>query len=431
MLFPVMLAISCLISWYRFVDLSRDDVRTSDFLATLYSERIQNSIQDVILQSEILANYVVLNNGDIPIEDVPYILELVYDEDIHIGITYAPNGIVEYTHPIESNQDFFGYNILEDELSKKDALEAVKTEKTTLSGPYTLTSGETGLLARNPVFLDIDGNHTFWGFIVIIIDPAGQFLEDIGILNIEELGYEFSIKSNYNGMDVELVQSTNFDSLKIETEQNFNIEQSQWHIALYNKESKPEIIGNVIFFFIISIVISVLLCLLIRNLEKEKANIYEQSLKDSLTKTYNRKGLMYQAKHNQDWKNNGFELFFIDLNKFKPVNDTYGHEIGDKLLIAFAARLQGHLKKGSFIARVGGDEFVVVIPKVNDDSICEQIKMRMIEISENPFYIDNYDLRISSSIGFARFPENGSFEDVLAKADKAMFEYKATYKKGR
>ncbi len=118
-------------------------------------------------------------------------------------------------------------------------------------------------------------------------------------------------------------------------------------------------------------------------------------------------------------------LMFIDLDKFKPVNDTHGHPIGDLLLKEVAKRILECLRESDSAARVGGDEFVVLLPVIEavPDAVAVAEKIR--HALNQPFMIAGHQLDISSSIGVAVYPEHGSMEKSLLKnADTAMYAAK-------
>jgi diguanylate cyclase (GGDEF)-like protein len=119
-------------------------------------------------------------------------------------------------------------------------------------------------------------------------------------------------------------------------------------------------------------------------------------------------------------------LMFVDLDRFKPVNDTYGHDIGDKLLMAVSTRLHGCLRDADTLGRVGGDEFVILLPDVKEigdaQAVAEKIRAQMVR----PFQIGSLELKSSCSIGIAIYPDHGGDELSLMKfADAAMYGAKA------
>jgi diguanylate cyclase (GGDEF)-like protein len=118
-------------------------------------------------------------------------------------------------------------------------------------------------------------------------------------------------------------------------------------------------------------------------------------------------------------------VMFIDLDKFKPVNDKFGHTVGDLLLKEVAKRLQDCVRKSDTVARLGGDEFVVLIPTIEDKHGDMVVAEKILNALAAPFCIDGHTLHISSSIGIAVYPQDGEDEKSLLKnADTAMYHAK-------
>jgi diguanylate cyclase (GGDEF)-like protein len=117
-----------------------------------------------------------------------------------------------------------------------------------------------------------------------------------------------------------------------------------------------------------------------------------------------------------------FALLFVDLDKFKPVNDTFGHGVGDELLIAVARRLRSCVRKEDTVARNGGDEFVVILNEVKQRGDGALIGGKILEELSRPFRVAGHDLEISCSIGISVFPDDGTnVETLMVNADKAMY----------
>jgi len=118
-------------------------------------------------------------------------------------------------------------------------------------------------------------------------------------------------------------------------------------------------------------------------------------------------------------------LMFVDLDRFKPVNDVYGHAIGDRLLVAAAARMRECLRESDTLARMGGDEFVVLLPHIETDHDAERVAERIRTALARPFLIDTHTLLISASIGIGIFPDDGNdHESLIKSADDAMYRAK-------
>ena len=145
---------------------------------------------------------------------------------------------------------------------------------------------------------------------------------------------------------------------------------------------------------------------------------------DPLTNLPNRRLLQQRLKEVMEGKVAQLALLFIDLDHFKPINDTFGHETGDVLLNMVAERMRHCVRERDLVARLGGDEFVILLPDTGDEAltVADHLHQRL----RHPFRIDEeQELRISSSIGVALYPEHGSDPKTLMHhADQAMYQAK-------
>ena len=118
-------------------------------------------------------------------------------------------------------------------------------------------------------------------------------------------------------------------------------------------------------------------------------------------------------------------LLFIDLDHFKPVNDTLGHQAGDRLLRAVAERLRNSVRKSDTVARIGGDEFTVVERGLADKRAALMLARKLVRAVGQPYMINGANIRIGASIGIAIYPDDGEdLQTLLCKADTAMYRVK-------
>lgn len=169
-------------------------------------------------------------------------------------------------------------------------------------------------------------------------------------------------------------------------------------------------------------------CQDITNRKQAEAEIQQMAYHDSLTGLPNRKlfsdrmGVaLAQARRDQK----GVAVIMLDLDNFKDVNDTLGHDVGDRLLIAAAERLSAALRKSDTVARFGGDEFVLVLPDLKGEEDVTHVARKIVEAFRKPFLIDTHQLIVTTSIGIAVYPQDGTTEVILLKnADIAMYQVK-------
>jgi len=117
-------------------------------------------------------------------------------------------------------------------------------------------------------------------------------------------------------------------------------------------------------------------------------------------------------------------LMFLDLDRFKNVNDTLGHSVGDQLLMAVSQRLKTTLREEDTLSRLGGDEFILLLPDATEEG-AREVAMKLIEAAAQPYQIDQYELINTISIGIAIYPQDGAdFETLSKNADAAMYRVK-------
>jgi len=115
-------------------------------------------------------------------------------------------------------------------------------------------------------------------------------------------------------------------------------------------------------------------------------------------------------------------VLFVDLDRFKLVNDTLGHRIGDLLLQVVADRLRELLREGDTVSRVGGDEFVLVLPDLHSTDAASEIAHKLLDALAQPYLIDGHELLATPSIGISNFPKDGNeVGTLISRADAAMY----------
>ena len=162
---------------------------------------------------------------------------------------------------------------------------------------------------------------------------------------------------------------------------------------------------------------------------KRQEQLHHMANYDPLTNLPNRYLFMTLAEQILSFskrKNSKAVISFLDLDGFKQVNDVYGHEIGDNILKQVADRLEKQLRQSDAIARIGGDEFVVVFSDIDMISDAQQLFDRILKALEEPFVVNGHLITIGASIGASLYPDHGEEVEMLVRhADAAMYRSKA------
>ena len=163
--------------------------------------------------------------------------------------------------------------------------------------------------------------------------------------------------------------------------------------------------------------------------EHAKHELRQLAYNDSLTGLANRVSLLEQLSRSlvsARREKRLLGLLYLDLDRFKDINDTLGHSVGDRLLQYAAEQLRGAVRQTDLVARLGGDEFTILVPDLKRDQAAGQIATNILRrLAENPFIEDGREIRVGASIGIALFPKDAiDSEGLLACADAAMYEAK-------
>ena len=427
-LYAVVLAIGVLlvvllVGWLAWIDAqaSHDKaLRTS----RVYGAHVESVLGDLFHKTDILEAIVVTQDGELSEETFLSLAESL-GEGIGIrSIQCLPGGVVRYLHPLAGNEAVLGDNVFSDPYRKVDAQLAVDTKSITLSGPYELTQGGIGLIARNPVFLQNErGEDEFWGFTVIVLDMPDA-LEPVGLAELASEGYRYELLASSEEGDSLVVDASEEPPSEDAEEYDVSVPNHTWKLRLSPADGWVNV-DMLACIGVLGLSVSVLLAVVVRQEQKSRSLLGDQATTDVLTGLRNRR---WFSETVEQWcaapNPRPFWLLYLDLDGFKGVNDTRGHRWGDMLLAQVARRFEEACGEGCELARLGGDEFVAALPG-SDRAATRQVEARLRHALDEPFCIDGCDLSISVSIGVAAFPEDGAtYDELLHAADQRMYEEK-------
>ncbi len=423
--FFIMLIIGIIGSTYAGMSAFKEVEQNEYTLNQRYEAHLTEAITSAVLFTDILDTVICNHGGEISQEEFESIAKTISDSSFIHAVSYAPQGIVTHRYPLNPNNPALNVNFFEDEHTKASVLLAYETQQPVISGPFNLLINGFGITIRNPIFKEGE----FIG-IVSVAMLVDELIKHIGLSTLVDIGYEYRLSTTYQGEKIVATESEAFTPGVVEADEfdvagayMSDVAQSTWRLTLYDNERYIQSITYGLFWFFAVLAVNLFIFYFLRKAEKHREKIQTEMETDPLTGISNRLKLE-NFLHDVSGALS-FGVFFIDLNKFKPVNDTYGHDTGDQLLIAYSKRLKENSTQDTLVARLGGDEFVLVAPNVSDEKTAKIIATRIKDLSEQTFSINEISINISASIGWALSSERDSPKTLLEKADAKMYEQKS------
>ncbi len=429
-LYCCMFLLTLLFTYFKAQDLFDESERKVTSLSKGYAERIQAVVHQVIGDAQKLEKIFKLYGDNITKKEFEDVAAIIFNDSYFLVISYQPDGIVKYVYPPEPYQWYVGMNLLERDDTKVDALYAKNSGRTVFSGPVKIVDYE-GIIARRPVLTEVDNRQVFWGFVTIGFDSKKFLTNIIEVQTLTNFNYEYAIETVYQGKHIPVLKSTNFEKEKA-TKRVLTVGDQTWLFYLYDKNASKNFLITILFYFFIYFSMSTAIYVILRKYEIKSQNAKKMSYIDALTKAYNRKIVDEYMEHFENEIQKGFSLFYIDLNDFKPVNDIHGHEVGDRLLIAYVERVKHKFKQSTIVVRMGGDEFAIILNENLNEKAIASVTQRIEVLSKDVFTINGIAIHISASIGHAQYPADGdNITEILAKADEKMYAWKRRVKAER
>lgn len=353
------------------------------------------------------------------------------------NLQLAPDSVIKHIHPLEGNEKALGHNLLEDDRRRKEAHLAIKERKLTLAGPFELIQGGVAVIGRNPVFIEEGGEEKFWGFASALI-----FLDDLlAVTDLKQLegdGYQFQLARKHPDTgNWEVFASSKAEIDGISASVPINIPNSYWTLSLSRPlpnrpMNQTEGIGLSV---LVAGVLALLLAYILREpdrlrglIEEKTQQLNELAFYDVLTGLVNRRLFIQQLEQEvKALQRNGKKaaLMYLDLDDFKKVNDTLGHNAGDQLLVEVAKKLKGTMRSSDIICRLGGDEYAILMMDVTDSQDCQKISEKIITSVSSEIILEGISLTVGISIGITIIPDDSNtIREMLNSADLALYESK-------
>ncbi|MFM2587879.1 diguanylate cyclase domain-containing protein [Vibrio sp. TBV020] len=405
--------------------------RAKEELSIVRSELEAAIVSDIYVSNSLSA--LVAANPEFEFSGWDLIASSILRKSRHVQVIgLAPDDVIEFIYPLEGNEKAIGLDYRTIPSQWRTVKKAQKIQEIFISGPVNLVQGGRGLIARVPIFSDPPYNTAYWGVCSVIISLDSLF-SDAGIA-----AFEHKYRIAMRGIDSSGIDGEVFYGLQKTFDNAFVVEAvhfpyGSWAIAA---AVEGDLLANSPWYRVHAVrmlgypMLAVLIIAFVATYRLyTQAN--RRSLHDELTHLPNRRYFMYtlsehfDAALRSDHKDR-FAILNIDLDKFKHINDTYGHGAGDKVLIATAERLKSVLRSSDLVARMGGDEFLILLPRIDRVEDVDVINIELQKaVCHTPVIFEQNLITISVSVGFALYkPELKDVDDMLRLADIRMYEEK-------
>jgi diguanylate cyclase (GGDEF)-like protein len=395
------------------------------------SLRINEVISRLLYKTNSLA--MMLINGEGVVENFDRIAPSIVDDPAILNILIAPDGIVSNVYPMDNNNDaIMGWDFFSDNPGNREAIAAINSGALMLGGPFKSAQGIYVLVGRLPVYIDTQTEkQKFLGLVSVTLKfPQALDAAELGIFQAHKLAYElWRINPDTNERQV-IASSYEFArSGSRYIEKYISIFNADWYLKVWPIRtwySYPENIALIA----AGLLISLLVMFVMQNnvsLKKMKLVLENMAKCDPLTGIYNRRYFMERSlidiERVRRLNENSFIILF-DLDKFKNVNDTHGHIIGDSVLLDVTSRIKAAIRPYDLFARYGGEEFIIYASGVDKNGILDMAERLRLSLYEKKFEYESVCVELTASFGVADIDDYDISKAVL-NADKAMYKAKS------
>lgn len=388
----------------------------------------QNNLDDFFQTSENIAigyEAFYLSSEYVSTEEANnYLSHITKDfDDYLLSIGIIKDTTLIYNYPIEGIESYIGIDLTKKEEYKDYILSIKNNLRTEFIGPISLLQGGIGYSINIP----LTNNNEYWGMAAIILDSEKINNKILDLASESQLDIAIYYDNNESSPFVGDPDILNKSPYKFEGSNKFN-----WVIYALSTSDITDYVFIKFILSIIGILSSFIITFMYLLDKKTSFNLKYSTTHDPLTDLYNRRYLevVQDTITKEALKSNlGYGLLHIDIDNFKNINDSFGHTVGDNVLREISRVLKNISRKSDLVFRIGGDEFLIIIPFIQTKD--DLIMMRERFESEFP---NEFDYSICPdfdgiSIGIALFSnDDHTFDDILKRADMNMYEVKKEHK---
>ena len=395
---------------------------TQAFAAELRA-RCDRELNSVLYLASGLTGYLVVRHNNLDPTEINRILAAVYEYARHVrNFTIAEGYRINYVYPRQGNESAIGVDYRRMNAQWPSVKRAVDSRKVVLTGPVNLIQGGVGLIYRSPIFVD----DAYWGMLSTVVDIPS--LINAVTSEVDGHDYDYAIRTNEINVasggllmgNAELFADPS--AVQIEAK----LADGSWTYAVRARHH-----GRTALFWAargIAWILAILTGFFVQTILRQRYELAHLAGYDALTGLPNRRlfdDRLEQAIYRRDrTEDQQLAVLFVDLNDFKPVNDRFGHRVGDEVLRKTATRLRDEIRIGDTVARWAGDEFIILLDGTTREQtslLVERLQQRIAE----PFSAREMPFSVSAAIGVAFCPGDAvTAAELLSIADQRMYDNK-------
>jgi diguanylate cyclase (GGDEF)-like protein len=394
------------------------------------SFRINLIISKLLYKTNTLASIVLQGNGST--DDFDLAAPVIADSPAILNVLLAPDGVVTNVYPIEGNENLIGLDFFSEGAGNNEAAAARDSGQLVLGGPFKSVQGSEIMTGRLPVFIDTPNEkNKFWGLVSVTL-KFPQVLQDAELDILKNSGFSYElwrINPDTNQRQVILSDYKHAPTNTHFVEKHISIYNADWYLKVWPIQSWYSYPQNLMF-IIAGFLVSFLVLFVMQNnheLRQIKSTLEDMARSDPLTGIYNRRHFMDISQMNLErarrLNRDDCYIVLFDLDKFKMVNDKYGHIAGDKILVETTSRITANIRPYDLFARFGGEEFIIYACEIGRDCVFELVERLRLCICGKAFEYEGAILCVSASFGIARI-ENYDIKKAISHADKALYAAK-------
>ena len=347
------------------------------------------------------------------------------------NVAMAPGNVITAIYPVAGNEATLGLRYADHPVQSEAVRRAMQTRRTVIAGPIALVQGGSGLVSRTPVFLrGRDGaDSRYWGVVALAVD-VDQLFADIARIGHRN-AVAIAVRRHDAGQAPAPVSSGDPSVFAADPVSRFypipggaRLELAAAPVGGWGAVASVPLYVRVLVHLL-----AVLIGILVHDMVAGRQRDRMLASRDALTGLPNRQSFDHRLSEAMlRAAPYSCALVLVDLDDFKPVNDTHGHSAGDLVLQAVATRAQQTVGHAGTAFRIGGDEFAVLLHGVRGPDEVRDLAQRLVERIGVPVQLDHARrVQIGASIGAALFPVGGQLEratDVFDRADRALYRGK-------